>query len=156
MLTAPTVAPDLTPVPTLPISVAVRVGSPTPTPQIVGDYATEMRPKLQGIQHVFGQLEQQLASAEKTPLLMAEDDWRNQTDTILETMLADSADARTLDTRLGAPDASITKLLDDVDFVGNEFHMAFSYDPDATHFMRAGRAERTTRDELDSILTTLR
>ena len=30
------------------------------------------------------------------------------------------------------------------------------YDPDATHFMRAGRAEKTTRAELDSLVTSLR
>src|ERR1700756_1949616 len=72
-----TVPPPLrtpTPAPTpRPLGVAVPVGSPTPTPALVGDYASIMRPRLQSIQPEFSRLEQQLAAAQKTPLLMAQD-----------------------------------------------------------------------------------
>jgi hypothetical protein len=159
MVTPPPTA-VVTPVATLrPLGVAVPVGSPTPTPQLLGDYASVMRPRLQTIQLQFSRLEQQLSVAQKTPLRMAQDDWRNETGNILQDMLAASADARSVGTRLGAQtplNADVLKLTDDVDFVANEFRMAFDYDPDATHFMRAGRAEKTTRAELDSLVTSLR
>jgi hypothetical protein len=147
-----------TPLPTRPLGVAVPVGSATPTPQLVGDYASVMRPRLLTIQQDFSHLEQQLAIAQKTPLLMVQDDWRNQTGGVLQDLLAASADLRSVATRLGSRTnhADVLKLADDVDFVANEFRMAFDYDPDANHFIRAGRAEKTTRAELDSILTSLR
>jgi hypothetical protein len=47
-------------------------------------------------------------------------------------------------------------LTDDVDFVANEFNMAITYDPDATHLIRAARAEKTTVAEVDDMLTRLR
>jgi hypothetical protein len=115
-----------------------------------------MRPRLQAIQLQFSKLDQQLSVAQKTPLVMAQDDWRSQTRTILQDMLGASADARGVGIRVGPQHADVLKLLDDVDFVANEFRMAFDYDPDATHFIRAGRAEKTTRAELDSIITSLR
>jgi len=146
----------VTPLPTRPLGIAIPVGSPTPTPELSGDYASNMRPRLQAIQLQFSKLEQQLALAQKTPLLMAQDGWRNATGTILQDMLAASADARSVAARIGPPHDDVTKLLDDVDFVANEFRMAFDYDPDATHFIRAARAEKSTRAELDSILTSLR
>ena len=114
-----------------------------------------MRPRLQAIELQFSKLEQQLALAQKTPLLMAQSDWRTATGTILQDMLGASADARNVAIRVGPPHDDVMKLLDDVDFVANEFRMAFDYDPDATHFIRATRAEKTTRAELDSILNSL-
>src|SRR5579871_818744 len=148
-------APVATPAPTRPLGVAVPVGSPTPTPELTGDYASLMRPRLQAIELQFSKLEQQLALAQKTPLLMAQSDWRTATGTILQDMLGASADARNVAIRVGPPHDDVMKLLDDVDFVANEFRMAFDYDPDATHFIRATRAEKTTRAELDSILNSL-
>src|SRR5579859_3768450 len=144
-----------TPAPTRPLGVAVAVGSPTPTAEVVGDYATLMRPRLQTLHDDFGHLQSQLAEAEKTPMRMAEDDWRNQTQGVLEDMLTSSADIRATSMRATTQSplrSEVLKLADDVDFVANEFRMALDYDPDATHFMRAGRAEKTTSAELDSIL----
>jgi hypothetical protein len=139
-----------------PLAIAVAVGSPTPTPELVGDYPTLMRPRLQTVQQDFGQLDRQLASAKQAPMRMAEDDWRAETENVLGDLLSASADMRALGNRLTAPQNALNprvlKLADDVDFVANEFNMAFNYDPDASHFIRAGRAEKTTIDELDSLL----
>jgi hypothetical protein len=136
----------------------VPVGSPTPTPVLVGDYATLVRPRLLTVRQDFKALNDQLAVAQKAPMRMAEDDWRNQTRGILEDMLTASASVRSVGARAGtdiALTARVSKVLDDVDFVANEFRMAFDYDPDSTHFLRAGRAEKTTVAELDSMLDDL-
>jgi len=50
----------------------------------------------------------------------------------------------------------VLKLTNDVDFVADEYRMALDYDPDSSHFIRAGRAEKTTAEELDSMLESLR
>jgi hypothetical protein len=149
-----------TPRPTEPLGVAVAVGSPTPTPVLSGDYATLVRPRLEAVQGMLDRLEQQLSLAQKAPMRMAEDDWRNQTRTVLEDLLAGSAELRSLGTHVStsqvALSAEVLKVADDVDFVANEYRMAFDYDPDASHFLRAGRAEKSTAAELDSLLTDLR
>jgi hypothetical protein len=148
-----------TAVPTRPLAVAVAVGSPTPTPALVGDYVTLARPRLQVVRQDFDRLEAQLAAAKKAPIRMAEDDWRNQTNGILEDLLTASGDLRSLGTRVAVParfSTTVVKVLDDVDFVANEYHMAFDFDPDSTHFLRAGRAERTTVTEVDSLLDDLK
>ncbi|HEX8967676.1 MAG TPA: hypothetical protein VF937_07350 [Chloroflexota bacterium] len=154
-----TPAPAVTPAPTRPLAVAVAVGSPTPTPVLVGDYATLVQPRLETVQQDLKRLEQQLAAAQKAPIRMAEDDWRNQTQTILGDLLADTADVRALGARIGAGvalNADVLKVADDVDFVANEYRMALDFDPDATHLIRAGRAEKTTANELESLLGDLR
>ena len=46
-----------------PLGVAVAVTSPTPTPELVGDYPTLVRPRLEHIQQSFGQLEQEIGVA---------------------------------------------------------------------------------------------
>ena len=155
---SPTAGLTVTPAPARPLAVAIAVGSPTPTPALVGDYATLVRPRLLTVRQDFKALDDQLAVAQKAPMRMAEDDWRNQTRGILEDMLTSSTSVRSIGARPGtevALSAQVFKVLDDVDFVANEFRMAFDYDPDSTHFLRAGRAEKTTVAELDSLLDDL-
>jgi hypothetical protein len=104
-------------------------------------------------------LDQQLAVARQAPMRMADDDWRDLTGAVLDAILADSSAIRAVTTRAAprAPDgpASI-KLADDADFTANEFRMALDYDPDGTHFIRAGRAERMAVQELDGLSNQLR
>jgi hypothetical protein len=156
--TAPSTALTPTPAPTRPLGVAVPVGSPTPTPQLLGDYATLVRPQLDTVHQDLTRLEQQLGVLRTAPMRMAEDDWRSQLQSILQDLLVTSADIRTLGTRVSVPSrlsSEMMKLTDDLDFVANEYRMALDYDPDASHFIRAGRAEKTTAAELDSVLTDL-
>jgi len=160
---APTVVatsrPNLTATPERAVAIAVAVGSPTATPALVGDYSTLVRPRLEHVQQSFTQLEQQLAVLQKAPMRMAQEDWRNQMLGILDDLALSEADLRTLGSRVTAPPAlnvEIVKLVGDLDFVVSEWRMALDYDPDATHFIRAGRAEKMTADEVDSILSELR
>jgi len=154
----PTPAPAATPAPTRPIAVAVRAGSPTPTVEIQGDFASNVKPTLLAIQDDFKRLEAQLAAATKAPQIMAQDDWRNQLLGIAQDLLVASTNLRSLSARITTPSPlkpQVQKLTDDVDFVGNEFRMALDYDPDSTHMIRAARAEKTTRAEVDSLLDQL-
>jgi hypothetical protein len=141
-----------------PLSVAVPVASPSATPELVGDYATLVRPRLEHVQQDLAQIEQRLAELQKTPVLMAQDDWRNQMFATLDDLALSEADIRSLSTRV-SPSAALgtqmTRFIADLDFVVGEWRMALGYDPDATHFLRAGRAEKTTADELASILAEL-
>src|SRR5262245_40649521 len=73
--------------PAQPLRMAVAVGSPTPTPALSGDYATLVRAQLETMQRAFGRLDQQLSIAQKAPMRMADDDWLNQTRTVLEDLL---------------------------------------------------------------------
>jgi hypothetical protein len=138
---------------------AVAVGSPTATPVLVGDYATLVRPRLEHIQQGFMQLKQQLAVLQKEPMRMAQEDWRSQMLGILDDLALSEADLRTLGSRVTAPallNTEMVKFLDDLDFVVSEWRMALDYDPDASHFIRAGRAEASTADEVESILSEVR
>jgi hypothetical protein len=152
-------APAPTAAPTRPLAVAQPVGSPTPTPALVGDFATLARPRVQTLRDGFSRLDQQLAVAQKAPMRMADDDWRNQTADILANLLSANSDLRALGTRVSgqvALEREVVKVVDDVDFVANEYRMAFDYDPDSSHFLRATRAEKTTVSEVDSLLDDLR
>jgi hypothetical protein len=141
------------------VSVAVAVGSATPTPQLVGDYPTLVRPRLDRVQQGLGRLEQQLNILNTNPIRMAEADWRSQMQSLLEDLASANTDLRTLGARSG-PDAAlyaeIAKLNGDLDFVVSEYRMALDFDADGTHFIRAGRAERMAADEVESILSDLR
>ncbi len=141
------------------VAIAVAVGSPTATPALVGDYATLVRPRLEHIQQSLTQFEQQLAVLQIAPMRMAQEDWRNQMLGILDDLAISEADLRALGARVTAPaslNTEIVKFVGDLDFVVSEWRMALDYDPDATHFARAGRAEKTTADEVGSILFELR
>lgn len=105
------------------------------------------------------QIEQLLAAAQAAPIRMAQDDWRNQMESVAQDLLATSSDLRSLATRLSGQsplNSDVLKVTDDVDFVANEFHMALDYDPDATHFIRATRAEQSTAKAIDGLLVQLR
>jgi len=141
--------------PTRPIGVAVAAPPPTPTAALVGDYASLALARLEVVQRNVQRLEQQLAVLQNAPLRMAEDAWRTQTLSILDDLLAASADVRSLGARAGSRadlNAEVLKLADDVDFVADEYRMALDYDPDSSHFIRAGRAEKAAAAELDSVL----
>jgi hypothetical protein len=152
--------PVAAPGPTRTIAVAVAARSPTPTLALVGDYATLLQPRLEALRQGFRGLEQQLSVLQTAPTRMAEDDWRTQFQNTLDDLSATSADLRSLGTRVASSqvglNAEVLKLADDADFVASEYRMALDYDPDSTHFIRAGRAEKTTAQELDSILSTVR
>jgi hypothetical protein len=152
--------PVATPGPTRTIAVAVAARSATPTLALVGDYATLLQPRLEALRQGFRGLEQQLSVLRTAPTRMAEDDWRIQFQNTLDDLSATSADLRSLGTRVASSqvglNAEVLKLADDADFVASEYRMALDYDPDSTHFIRAGRAEKTTAQELDSILSTVR
>jgi len=141
------------------VSVAVAVGSTTPTPQLVGDYPTLVRPRLDRVQQGLGHLEQQLNILTTNPMRMAEADWRSQMQSLLEDLANANTDLRALGARSG-PDAAlfaqVMKLNADLDFVVSEYRMALDFDADGTHFTRAGRAEKMTADEVESILSDLR
>src|SRR5213592_2900256 len=62
-----------TPAPTRPLGVAKPVGSPTPTPELVGDYSTLVRPRLDSVHQNLSRLEQQIAVLQNAPMRMAED-----------------------------------------------------------------------------------
>jgi hypothetical protein len=148
-----------TPAPTRAVALAVPASSPTPTAALVGDYASLALPRLEALQQDVHRLEQQLAVLQTAPLRMAEDDWRDQLRRMLDDLLLASAGLRSLGTRVGARselNAEVLKLADDVDFVASEFGMALDFDPDSSHFLRASRAEKTTADELDSVLADVR
>jgi hypothetical protein len=143
-----------------PLGLAVAAGSPTPTPVLVGDYATLVRPRLESVQQGLMQLDQQLAVLLKAPMRMADDDWRAQTLNVLDDLATRSGDLRTLGRRADANqtglNSQVTKLLDTLDFVVSEYRMALDYDPDGTHFARAGHARPSTEDDLASVLQDLR
>jgi hypothetical protein len=143
-----------------PLGLAVAAGSPTPTPVLVGDYATLVRPRLESVQQGLMQLDQQLAVLLKAPMRMADDDWRAQTLNVLDDLATRSGDLRTLGRRAGAKETALAsqvmKLLDNLDFVVSEYRMALDYDPDGTHFARAGHARLSTEDDVTSILQDLR
>lgn len=156
--TAPTAVPSLTPLPTRPLAIAIPVASATPTAELTGDLASLSRPKLTLLRQGFSQLDQQLEAAKASPIRMADDNWRDQTQRILQELLSASSDLRLVARRVAGTssmDSDVLKLVDDVDFVANEFDMALTYDPDATHLIRAARAERTTVAELDSIMARM-
>jgi hypothetical protein len=160
VVVAPTstmVVATLTPLRT--VGVAVAVASPTATAVVVGDYPTLVGQRVGRVQQGLGRLEQQLGLLKAAPIRMAEDDWRNQTQSLLDDLATASADLRSLGARTG-PDAAlysaVLTLLDDLDFVVSEYRMALDFDPDSTHFLRAGTAEKTTADEVESLLTSLR
>jgi hypothetical protein len=163
VITPPPVTPSAT-APTLPASartlaVAVAVGSPTPTVVVASDYPTLVRPRIERIQKGLTSLEQQLGLLVQSPVRMAQDDWRAQTASMLDELAAASQDLRALGARSGADAArfaEVDKLLTDLDFVVDEYRMAFDFDPDGTHLVRAGRAERTTAAEVASIISELR
>ena len=134
----------------------MAVGSTTPTPQLVGDYPTLVRPRLDRVQQGLGHLEQQLNILTTSPMRMAEADWRSQMQSLLEDLANANTDLRALGARSG-PDAAlfaqVMKL--NADLV-SEYRMALDFDADGTHFTRAGRAEKMTADEVESILSDLR
>jgi hypothetical protein len=151
--------PTAAPTPVRPLGLAVAAGTPTATPILVGDYATLVRPRLELVQQVLTRLDQQLAVLLKTPMRMADDDWRSQTQSILDDLAAGSGDLRALGPHVGtqtALNSQVMKLLDSLDFVASEYRMALDYDPDGTHFIRAGRARLTTEDGVASLLSDLR
>jgi hypothetical protein len=141
------------------VSVAVAVGSATPTPQLVGDYPTLVHPRLDRVQQGLSRIEQQLNILKTNPIRMAEADWRNQLQSLLEDLASANADLRSLGARSG-PDASlyadVMKLNGELDFVVSEYRMALDFDADGTHFIRAGRAEKMAADEVESMLVGLR
>lgn len=145
--------------PTRPLGLAVAAGTPTATPVLVGDYATLVRPRLELVQQNLTRLDQQLAVLLKSPMRMADDDWRSQTQSMLDDLADDSGDLRALGPHVGtqtALNSQVMKLLDNLDFVVSEYRMALDYDPDGTHFIRAGHARLTTEDDVASLLSDLR
>lgn len=150
---AATVAATATP-DARPLAIAVPVASPSATPALVGDYASLVRPRLEHVQQDLKQIEQHLAELQKAPLLMAQDDWRNQMFGTLDDLSVSEADLRSLGSRVPLKEEAV-KLVGDLDFVVGEWRMALDYDPDATHFIRAGRAEKMTADEVAAILSEL-
>src|SRR5260370_25809525 len=78
------------------VSVAVAVGSATPTPQLVGDYPTLVRPRLDRVQQGLGRLEQQLNILRTNPIRMADADWRTQTQGLLDDLASANAYLRAL------------------------------------------------------------
>ena len=140
------------------VAVAVAVGSPTATPALVGDYPTLVRPRVADIQQRLARLAEQLSVLRTAPMRMAEADWRAQTLAVLDDLAAASAALRALGPRVGADaalSADVKQLVDDVDFVVDEYRLAVDFDPDASHFARAGRAQKTSVDAAESILAQL-
>ena len=142
-----------------PLPVAVAVGTPTATPLLSGDYATLVRPRLEHVQQTLAQLDQHIAILRTAPVRLAESDWRAEAQARVEAIGGANTDLRALGARTGADaalSAEVLKLVGELDFVVDEYHQAFDFDPDGTHFTRAGRAERSTADDVDSLLTQLR
>jgi hypothetical protein len=142
------------------VGVAVAVASPTPTASTpTGDYPALVRPRLERIEQGLIRFESQLSVLRQSPVRMADADWRAQTSALLDELAAANADLRALGARVG-PDAAlyaeVSKLTGDLEFVVDEYRLAFDFDPDASHFARAGRAERSTADEVQSMLAGLR
>jgi hypothetical protein len=130
----------------------VAARSPTPTPALIGDYVSVVRARLELLQQGFHRLEQQLSILQKAPMRMAEDDWRDQLRTILDDLSADSADLRSLGTRVQTRvslSGDVLKLADDVDFVANEYRMALDFDP--TRRTSCARAAPRRRPPTSSI-----
>jgi hypothetical protein len=141
------------------VSVAVAAASPTATAALVGDYPSLVRPRVERVEQGLGRIDQQLAIVQQSPVRMAAEDWRNQTQGVLEDLAAAASDLRALGARGGSEAAlyaEVFKLLTDLDFVVSEYRMALDFDPDGSHFIRAGRAAKTTGDEVESILLGLR
>jgi hypothetical protein len=142
-----------------PLAVAVARGTPTPTPELVGEYRELVRPRVERIQLGLYHIEQQLAIAQKSPVRMVQDDWRREMLSILDELAAANADLRALGARTGqdaALAADMQKLATSLDFVIDEFRLAIDFDPDGSHIVRAGRAEKATADQVDSILLMFR
>src|SRR6266852_7635395 len=78
------------------VSVAVAVSSATPTPQLVGDYPSLVRPRLDRVQQGLGHLEQQLNILNTNPMRMAEADWRSQMQSLLEDLASANTDLQSL------------------------------------------------------------
>jgi hypothetical protein len=147
------------PAPERTVALAVAIGTATATPALVGDYPTLVRPRVERVQQGLGRLDQQLGVLRTAPVRMAEADWRAQTHSILDELAAANADLRALGARVGADGAlgaEVQKLVGDVEFVVDEYRLAIDFDPDATHWARAGRAEKSTADEVESILAEFR
>jgi hypothetical protein len=142
-----------------PLSVAVAVGPPTPTPVLVGDYATLVRPRIERVGQGLSRLEQHLSVLQQSPVRMVEKDWRTQAQGMLDELAQGSADLRSVGVRVGAQgplSTEVMKLVGDLDFIVDEYRQALDFDPDATHFIRAGRAQKATTAEVESILLELR
>jgi hypothetical protein len=136
------------------VAVAVPVGSPTATPPLVGDYRTLVRSRVEVVQQSLGKLEQHLGLVQQSPVRMSENDWRAQMQLILDESASANEGLKVLGARGGADAAlyaEVSKVVTDVDFVVGEYRMAFDFDPDGTHLLRAGRAEKSTADEVESI-----
>jgi hypothetical protein len=137
---------------------AVPVASPTATPILVGDYAALVRPRLDQVQQALGKLEQHLTLLQQAPIRMTQDDWRSQMQSILDDLANANSSLKALGAR-GGSDAALyaetSKMAADVDFVVDEYRLAFDFDPDGSHFLRATRAEKSMADEVESIRSGL-
>ncbi len=167
---AASVPPVITPPPTTPrtvptlertrpLPVAVALGTPTSTPVLVGDYSTLVRDRLVGVEASLAQLDQQLNQLRTSPALVMQPDWRTQVLSRIDDIATTTDTLRALGARGGADGilyGEVAKVLSDLDFVVSEYRMAFDFDPDGTHFTRAGRAEKMTSDEVESMLLDLR
>jgi hypothetical protein len=130
------------------------VSSPTATPALVGDYPTLVRQRVEVVQQSLGKLEQHLGLVQQSPIRMTQNDWRAQMQLILDDIANANEGLKVLGARSGqnaALYAEVSKVVTDVDFVVSEYRMAFDFDPDGTHFLRAGRAEKSAADEVESI-----
>jgi hypothetical protein len=144
---------------TRPLSVAVAVGTPTPTVPIVGDYSTLVRDRLVRVESAFKALDAQFAVLQTAPIRITQADWRNDTLARLDDLAATNDALRALGARSGADGllyGEVSKVSSDLDFVVSEYRMAFDFDPDGSHLVRAGRAEKMTSDEVESMLLGLR
>lgn len=140
-------------------AIAAPVTTATPTPVIAGDYGALVRDRLMSIDSRLAALDRQFAEVRASPFRMTQDDWRTATLERVEELGVAANALRALGARSG-PEAmlygEVSKLLMDLDFVVSEYRMAFDFDPDGNHFVRAGRAERMASDEVQSILRDLR
>jgi hypothetical protein len=160
----------ITPVPSTPrqvaeqtpertLAVAVAKSSPTPTPDLVGEYRELVLPRLQRIQTALNHIEQQLTIVQKSPAKMVQDDWRREVLATVDELAAANSDLRALGARTGADaalSADLQKLITNLDFVIDEYRLAFDFDPDGSHLVRAGRAEKAASDQVESILLMFR
>jgi hypothetical protein len=126
---------------------------------LVGDYSTLVRDRLVGVEAAQRQMDGQLNQLRATPALVVQPDWRTTMLMRVDDLGTATDTLRALGARSGA-DASlyedVAKLLSDLDFVVSEYRMAFDFDPDGSHFIRAGRAEQMASTEVESMLLGLR
>lgn len=144
---------------TRPVAVAVPLGTPTPTAPIVGDYSTLVRDRLIGIESALKGLDAQFTALKASPIRITQTDWRDDTLARLDDVAAATEALRALGARSGSDGflySEVSKVVSDLDFVVSEYRMAFDFDPDGSHFARAGRAEQMTSDEVASMLLGLR